>query len=407
MAMKLTDTAVRNAKPPATGYRELWDSVLPGFGLRIGHGGKRSFQIMVRVNGKLIRSKIGTYPVTTLAQAREEAQRVFREAAAGIAPKAAQQAAAMAAARAQQNTFAHVCAAYMAERAKDLRSRDKIRRWIEGDLLPTWGARDIRTITRRDVKALIYRKAETAPIAGNRILALVSAIFMFALDEEFVDSTPAVRIRRPGTEIERERVLSDAEIADFWKACERLDYPYRQIYRLALLTGQRVGEVGGMRRSEIIGDIWNLPGERIKGGKGHAVYLTPLAREVLADLPGEGDVLFANGKGNAAVELSHARQHLYAAVEAVRRERGETTPMQDWRPHDLRRTCATGMRALRIDRLTVSKVLNHAESGITKIYDRLSLDPEKRMAWEAWSRHVESIIRGGAGGNVVPMPARA
>jgi integrase len=228
---------------------------------------------------------------------------------------------------------------------------------------------------------------------------------MFALDEEFVDASPAVRIRRPGTEIERERVLSDAELRDVWMACDRLAYPHGQIYRLALLTGQRVGEVAGLRRSEITGDIWSLPGERTKGGKGHAIYLTPLAREVLADVPSQGDVLFSNAvdANTPASEFSHARQHLYAAVDAVRRERGETAPMPDWRPHDLRRTAATGMRGLRIDRLTVSKILNHSESGITKIYDRFSLDPEKRLAWEAWSRHVDSIVRGGDGGNVVTL----
>jgi integrase len=419
---KLTDTAVKNAKPPATGSLELWDSVLPGFGVRIGFGGKRSFQVMVRVNGRLIRRKLGTYPVMTLAKAREEAQRVFREAASGIAPKAAQEAAALTAARAQQNTFAGVAAAYMAERAKDLRSKDKIQRLIDGDLLPAWATRDIRTITRRDIKELVIRKSTTAPIAANRLLALISVIFTFALDEEFIDASPAVRIKRPGTEVARERVLTDAELRDVWLACGRLRYPFGQIFRLALLTGQRLGEVAGMRRSEIVSAeielrkdepavpvaLWKLPGDRIKGGKGHVVYLAPLAREVLASMPAHDDALFSvAGDGDRpATEFSRDRRRLYDAVNAVRRERGETEPMPDWRPHDLRRTCATGMRTLRIDRLTVSKVLNHAEGGITQVYDRYTMDAERYTAWEAWARKVESIIRPGPD-NVVQMPARA
>jgi integrase len=164
-----------------------------------------------------------------------------------------------------------------------------------------------------------------------------------------------------------------------------------------------------MRRSEITGDLWNLPGERAKSGSGHSIYLAPLACEVMADLPGGGDVLFVtpgNGAAATGFSFSHARENLYAAVVAVRRERGETAPMPDWRPHDLRRTCATGMRTLRIDRLTVSKVLNHAESGVTQVYDRYSMDEERRTAWEAWARKIESIIRPGPG-NVVAMPARA
>ena len=36
--LKLTDRVVKGKKPPVEGYIELWDSHLPGFGLRIGFG---------------------------------------------------------------------------------------------------------------------------------------------------------------------------------------------------------------------------------------------------------------------------------------------------------------------------------------------------------------------------------
>ena len=62
------------------------------------------------------------------------------------------------------------------------------------------------------------------------------------------------------------------------------------------------------------------------------------------------------------------------------------------------------MRSIGIDRLVVSKLLNHAESGVTKIYERFSADPEKKAAMERWANHLRSIIAGDAGdGNVVPM----
>ncbi len=66
----------------------------------------------------------------------------------------------------------------------------------------------------------------------------------------------------------------------------------------------------------------------------------------------------------------------------------------DWRMHDIRRTVATGLRSLGVDRLVVSKILNHAEGGITRIYDRYSADPEKRRSLEAWSQHVEAVVAG-------------
>ncbi len=62
------------------------------------------------------------------------------------------------------------------------------------------------------------------------------------------------------------------------------------------------------------------------------------------------------------------------------------------------------MTALGINRLVVSKILNHVESSITAIYDRHGYDKEKRHALEAWAAHLEEILAGKPkADNVVPM----
>jgi hypothetical protein len=48
--------------------------------------------------------------------------------------------------------------------------------------------------------------------------------------------------------------------------------------------------------------------------------------------------------------------------------------------------------ARRISRLTVKKILNHAERDVTAIYDRHSYHPEKRTALEAWGRRLDAIV---------------
>ncbi|MFB3086922.1 MAG: hypothetical protein ACE10E_01215 [Acidiferrobacterales bacterium] len=55
------------------------------------------------------------------------------------------------------------------------------------------------------------------------------------------------------------------------------------------------------------------------------------------------------------------------------------------------------MTGMGISRLVVSKVLNHAESHVTAVYDRHSYDLEKRQALDAWSRKLGTIISGKAG----------
>ena len=45
-----------------------------------------------------------------------------------------------------------------------------------------------------------------------------------------------------------------------------------------------------------------------------------------------------------------------------------------------------------VPRLVVSKILNHAESGVTAVYDRHSYDPEKRAALDYWGNRLEQIV---------------
>ena len=54
----------------------------------------------------------------------------------------------------------------------------------------------------------------------------------------------------------------------------------------------------------------------------------------------------------------------------------------DFRPHDLRRTAASQIASLGFDRLAISKILNHVETGDTAAYDRHGYDNEKRQALE-------------------------
>jgi integrase len=63
--------------------------------------------------------------------------------------------------------------------------------------------------------------------------------------------------------------------------------------------------------------------------------------------------------------------------------------LSDIVPHDLRRTAASNMAALGINRLVISKILNHVETNVTAIYDRHGYNAEKRHALEAWAAHLE------------------
>jgi integrase len=47
-----------------------------------------------------------------------------------------------------------------------------------------------------------------------------------------------------------------------------------------------------------------------------------------------------------------------------------------------------------VQRLTVKKILNHADREITAVYDRYEYDKEKQKAMQIWDRQLTSILTG-------------
>src|SRR5207249_10054450 len=93
---------------------------------------------------------------------------------------------------------------------------------------------------------------------------------------------------------------------------------------------------------------------------------------------------------------------VYRAADRIRTASGV-----DFKPHDLRRSVATFLTSeLGVSRLVVSKLLNHVETGVTKVYDRASYDREKQTALVAWGTRLEQIVSGATtAAKVIPLCA--
>jgi integrase len=385
---KFTDKMLKGLKPPALGQLDIWDGLLPGFGVRVGTTGRKSFFVGTRINGNYRRITLKPpYDQLDLATARARAKQIMADAHGGIGPEVRKK-------RDEKGTFGAVAATFMQDYAKNHRTRDQMQRRIDGDLAE-WRDLQLTDIKRHDIKELIRLKARTAPISANRLLSLITKIFNWAVKEEYIESSPATLIDRPGQEVERERSLSADEIRILWGAFDKLGYPWGPLFKLLLVTGQRRGEVTGMKWSEITADGWKLPGERVKKGKGHLVPLSSLAREILDGVPEIGEFVFR----------SYHDAPLQGWSKADKRLRKLCGLMEPWRLHDLRRTFATHLRSIGTDRLVVSKLLNHAEGGVTKIYDRYMADAEKTAAMERWANRLREIIKGAVAENVVQLRA--
>jgi integrase len=388
----LTQLAVDRLKPPAKGRVIHWDALLPGFGLRITDKGARSWIAMYRVNGKAVMQTLG--PIAAIPKvddARHRAREAIIAAHTGINPVEVRRATQLE----QRRTFEFVADGYVREHVDEHIGNAwgrETRRLLERDVKPHWGNRPIREITKSDVNRLLDQKAGTgARIAANRLQAMLSSLFNWAVAEGIVDDNPVAGLRHRGKEVARDRVLTDDEIRSFWAGCEALGWPFGPMFRLLLLTAQRRDEVGGMQWSELDLEIceWTIPRERAKNDKGSVVHLSALAVEIIKDdLPriGESDLVFTTNERTPVSGFSRAKSRLDALM-------GDPP---EWVLHDLRRTAASGMARLGIAPHVVDRILGHTAGtirGVAAVYNRFQYLPERKAALEAWSRFIETLVR--------------
>ena len=240
-------------------------------------------------------------------------------------------------------------------------------------------------------------------MTSNRTLAAVRKAFNWAVSEGYLKASPVQGISQRVKEQSRSRSLSEQEIRAFWNGLDKAKMApgTKLALRLALVTGQRIGEVCGALRSEI--DLeraeWLIPAKRVKNRRDHSVPLSPLAVELLKEataLAGESQFLFpSRPRSNSVIRDQHLASH--GVGHAMHGALTELGLVQDpATPHDLRRTVASHLAAMGIGENVVARVLNHAsEIGKTitgAVYIRHSFAAEKRHALEAWAAELERLL---------------
>jgi hypothetical protein len=213
-------------KPKPHRY-SVYDPDCPGLVLRVTPAGVKTWSFVYRVGDKQKRLTFGAYgpaPALTLAEARTRARRARVQVDDGHDP-AAQKLEAREAAR--RDTFGKLAELYLEKHAKrQKRSWTEDERILKRDLLPAWEDVPVKALTRRMVREHLDAIADRAPVMANRTLALVSKIFNFGVDREWLDANPAARLKKPTREVSRERVLTDDEIATLWANLKASDARY-------------------------------------------------------------------------------------------------------------------------------------------------------------------------------------
>jgi integrase len=376
MREKLTARTVKSVKALNGQRTDVFDTLVPGLALRVSPTGAKSWVVMYRSRGRFRRFTLGSANVLGLAEAREQAREAVRDAQKGRDPATEKK-------RRRGAMTIDLLIPDFVERYCKRRNRSwKHTEWLlTSRVLPEWKGRAVEEITRRDVRVLVEKMADRTPILANRTVAALSKLFRFALDDDLIAASPAVGISRPGQEQPRDRVLSADELRTLWAKFEALTPALCAFFKLRLLTAQRGIEVASMRWQDIdlAAGWWTVPATISKNKLAHRVPLTPSVVTLLKSLGPEtaaaSDYVLESGRGK--------KQQSQAV---------KTFGVEDFRGHDLRRTAASQMASGGIPRLTISKVLNHVETGVTAVYDRHSYDAEKKTALTWWDARLTALL---------------
>ena len=409
---KLTDRYLQSLKGDKSGLPyDVRDREVRGLRVRVMGSGERTFVLLARYSkgGNPTRRALGTYPVISLADARDKANVWKKLIDKGIDPAEEE-------ARKRENTFAAVAEDFVAYIQKEkLRTGDVLERRLRQTFIigAKWGRRPIAEITADDVKKIIRGEAK---YQAFKDFALIRQLFNWAIGnaDYGVQINPCDRLVPKdiiGERHSRDRVLSDDEIRALWKATEKYDYPYGPLYRLLLLTGLRLGEVCGAYWSEfdLAKKEWTIPAARMKKTKGgpkpFVVPLTDTALELLIALPrfNSGDAVFSTDFGKHPLKVANFSDPK-ERLDTLMSEGLDSLPA--FVNHDIRRTVRTRLSALKVSEEVREAVLAHARPGIKGSYDVYEYLEEKREALTLWNARLRSILEPPPA-NVVPLAARA
>ena len=400
---RLTATNVDKLKLEAGEDRtDYWDSVMPGFGVRVGKHKRRPRVYMVRYyfDGPKGREKrrefLGLVGDVDLAAVRETADALLTKAARGIDPRALP-------ADPQPTpaalTFAELADAFIAaKREAGLRSWKDYEIRIKRDDFDDIRDKLAGAVTDEDIENIIDKmKARGVTVGASRTFETVRAVYNWGLREapkrvrKHLTKNPTEGMKSPFETGARNRFLTAAEIKRLWAELrdgEATSPAIVGVLRLMLLTGQRHGEIRRMQWADLDleGGWWNAPGERTKTGKPYRVALSERALATIAGQQGRHDTYVFPAK--------QAKSHLSPFdLNTWMQDARDRAKLADFVPHDIRHTVATNLAAMEVPEEVIARILNHTPAHrMTARYNEHRYDTEKRAALDAWERRLLEIV---------------
>ena len=344
---RLTDARV-HALRPKKASRNVRDTVLVGFGVRVLPSGRKRFFIHSQHEGRRMWKIVGDPAEVAVADAREMARGMLASIRAGRPVSE------------EETLFEAVAETAFRRHGRNWKpsTLSRNRHYLRKQILPWFRGRQIAGITPNEVRDW-FTSLHATPVAADRSMPVLSVIMKVAEAEGLrpEGSNPCKGIRRFRRQ-NRDRFLSDAEFGRLGRALRNAEPSLTvSIIRLLALTGCRSSEIRTLRWKDYRdGHVFLRDG---KSGP-RTVWLSSAAREVLDGLPRMSPWVFPAVRAEGPVP----RMTLICAWSRIRME----ADLKDVRLHDLRHAYASAAVISGEAVLTVGRLLGHNDPGTTLKY---------------------------------------
>lgn len=327
---------------------------------------------------------LGGLTKVSLKDARSMAAELRREVALGNDPKADRRKTKHEAQKTSP-TFKAMMDETFEARKRHLKGEGSAGRWdspLRIHVLPELGKMHVEEITQNDVKHALspiwHKKSETARKAINRLGMVLKHAAAAGYDVDLQATMKAKALLGVQT-ISTIHVpsMNWQEVPQFYKSLDKGTIAQLAL-RLTILTACCSGEVRPIHADELDGDIWTIPGERMKGGKEQRVPLSNEALSVIAEARRfeRGGFLFPNRNKGVISDMTMSRYMARLGLDA--------------RPHGFRSSFRTWCaEATDTPREVAETALAHVAGGkVERAYRRTDFLEQRRVLMERWAGHV-------------------
>jgi len=395
----LADTVLASLDPEAKEYRENYGSDRLYF--VVSPNGRKRWELRFKKpTGAWSWMGLGGYPEVPAKRAREKAREATELLEQGIDPVGQKVEAAAAEAKARQNLFSAAAEAWYEQKTREGLSEstlDKMRTYLDKDILPALGHLQVDEVTRKDcAKLQAGIEARDAHNVAKKVRGWLQRIFSHAIARGLCENNPASEllvIAAPAPETQQYPHLLEHELPDFLHAMRESKSRTIALTAawMAIRTASRPGMVRHAEWTEL--DLakaeWTVPAAKMKMRRD---FVVPLSTQLVAQLlelqrfTGAGRYLFPGVGPKNPVISENTIGNVFALVGYKGRLVG----------HGTRHTASTLLREHEWHRDFVEVQLAHKEEGVSGVYNKAQYLRQRREMMQWYSDYLDALEAGTA-----------